>query len=249
MLNLSNISHSFQSGDLQNKVLDNVSLTFSKNEFVVILGANGSGKSTLLNLIAGNTPPEAGQIFIDNKEINHLKDFQRSPWIARVFQDPLSGTVPELSILENLRLAATRTSGKSLTINTGSPFKELAAERIAELGLRLENRMNQPVGQLSGGQRQAITLIMATMAQAELLLMDEPTAALDPKTAKMIMELAEKLHQNFGFTTLMVTHNLKDAIQFGSRLIMLKNGKINKDLNHSQKKNLSIVELMGWFEE
>jgi putative ABC transport system ATP-binding protein len=176
-----------------------------------------------------------------------LPEHKRAVWIARVFQDPMQGTAPDLSVLENFRLAITRTSSKGLGIHTGKTFQEVVKEKIAQLGLGLETKINQEMGKLSGGQRQALTLLMASMTDADVLLMDEPTAALDPKTAALILELAQKFHEQRGWTTLMVTHNLKDAKEIGNRIILMKSGKIYKDLNGIDKDKVELTEIVNWF--
>ncbi len=248
MLHLQNIHQAFSSGDSTLKVVDGLNLVIPKGEFLCIIGSNGSGKSTLLNIIAGNQKPDNGTITINGTDITGLQDFERSKWLARIFQDPFNGTAPELTILENMRLASRRTSSKNLTIGTGADFRKLTKDHLSILGLGLENKIDQPVGSLSGGQRQALTLVMAALAPAEVLLMDEPTAALDPKTAAMIMEITNKLHAQFGFTVVMVTHNIKDAVNMGNRLLMLKSGTVFKDIPAAEKRNLDIVDVVKWFD-
>lgn len=247
-IDLVSLSKTYQSGSESISVLEDFNLSITANEFVSIIGSNGSGKSTLLNLLSGKIKPDQGKIFIQGKEVQTLPEHKRAVWIARVFQDPMQGTAPDLSVLENFRLAITRTTSKGLGIHTGKAFQEVVKEKIAQLGLGLETKINQEMGKLSGGQRQALTLLMASMTEADVLLMDEPTAALDPKTAAMIMDLAQKFHEKRGWTTLMVTHNLKDAKEIGNRLLMMKSGKIYKDLNGFDKQTLELTEIVNWFD-
>jgi putative tryptophan/tyrosine transport system ATP-binding protein len=247
-IDLVSLSKTFQSGSESISVLKDFNLSIAANEFVSIIGSNGSGKSTLLNLLSGKIKPDQGKIFIQGKEVQTLPEHKRAVWIARVFQDPMQGTAPDLSVLENFRLAITRTSSKGLGIHTGKAFQEVVKEKIAQLGLGLETKINQEMGKLSGGQRQALTLLMASMTDADVLLMDEPTAALDPKTAALILELAQKFHKQRGWTTLMVTHNLKDAKEIGNRIILMKSGKIYKDLNGIDKDKVELTEIVNWFD-
>jgi len=229
MISLKGISKTFNKGSAnENMLLNDFNLDIHRNEFTVIVGSNGSGKSTLLNLLAGSIQPDEGQILIDDNDISSLKDFQRSKWIARIFQDPLSGTAPELSILENFRLASIRTHTKTLKVGTNTIFREKVREMVAGLGLGLENKLEQSMGSLSGGQRQALTLLMATSDETQLLLLDEPIAALDPKTSITIMKLANDIIRQANLTAVMVTHSMKDAIEYGDRIILLREGKIAK---------------------
>ena len=250
MIELKGISKTFNKNSAnENQLLSDFNLTIRKNEFTLIVGSNGSGKSSLLNLLAGTIIPDSGQILIDEKDISSVKDFRRSKWIARIFQDPLSGTAPELSILENFRLASIRTQSKSLRIGTDRKFKDQIREKIAGLGLGLENKLDQSMGSLSGGQRQALTILMATSDDTRLLLLDEPVAALDPKTATTIMKLANEIIRKSNLTAIMVTHSMRDVMEYGDRLIMLKNGKIDRDLSGSDKKKVQLNDLYDWFGE
>lgn len=227
--------------------LRDINLHIEASEFLVLVGSNGSGKSTLLNLIAGNIFPTSGNIKIAGQNVNKLPEYKRSKWLARVFQNPLLGTAPELSIVENFRLASLRTSSKSLKIGLNANFKEEISDRIAVLGLGLENKLQQAMGSLSGGQRQALSLLMAVMADIQILLLDEPTAALDPRSATIVLETADKLIKDYSITAIMVTHNLKDAYQYGSRIIQLHDGKIKRDISKDQKELLSYVDMYEWF--
>ena len=242
------LSKTFSSGSEKIQVIQDFNWEVNKGQFVTILGSNGSGKSTLLNLISGKTQPDSGKILLDQQEIQQIPEYSRSKWIARVFQDPFQGTASELSILENFRLAAVRNTTKGLGIHTGKSFQELVQSKVKLLKLGLENKLDQRMGLLSGGQRQALTLLMATMTEAKLVLMDEPTAALDPKTSKLIMEFAQQLHEEMGWTTFMVTHQLKDAKHFGDRMVMMKSGKIFKDIQGEEKKSIELTEIVNWFD-
>ncbi|MBS1529996.1 MAG: ATP-binding cassette domain-containing protein, partial [Bacteroidetes bacterium] len=227
--------------------LEGVDLTISEKEFLVIVGSNGSGKTTLLNLVAGSISPTSGSIHIDGNDVTKLADYRRSEWIARVFQNPLSGTAPDLSILDNFRLAAIRTKVKGLRIGIDEKFKKAVKEKIATLGMGLENKIEQPMGTLSGGQRQALTLLMSVMDTCKVLLLDEPTAALDPRSANIVMRTADKLVKDFGLTAILVTHDLKDAFVYGNRLIQMAEGKIIRDMAAEPKLCLKQNDLFDWF--
>ena len=229
------------------EAVSGISLNINAGEFVVLVGSNGSGKTTLLNLISGSILPTSGSISIDGNEVTRLPDYKRSKWIARVFQNPMSGTASELSILDNFRLAALRTQPKTLSIGVSEAFKTQVKEKIALLGLGLENKTEQPIGTLSGGQRQALTLLMSVMDTCKVLLLDEPTAALDPRSAEIVMQTADKLSAEFKLTTILVTHNLKDAYNYGTRIIQLAEGAIIKDVDAAHKKHLKQNELFEWF--
>lgn len=248
MIQLSKVSKTFSSGTANAvTALKAVDLSVTKNEFVVLVGSNGSGKSTLLNAIAGSFTVE-GKIILNGNDVTHLKDYERSKFIARIFQNPLAGTAPDLSVLENFRLAALRTQSKKLSSGINQNFKKNVAEKVALLKMNLENKLDQKMGSLSGGQRQALTLIMSVMDDAKILLLDEPTAALDPRSAQLLMQNAEQVIRQFELTAFMVTHNLKDAYQYGDRIILMKEGSIRKDLNAEQKAALSLIDLYSWFE-
>ncbi|MDT3401586.1 ABC transporter ATP-binding protein [Mucilaginibacter terrae] len=248
MIKLSNISKTFNRGKANEvKALQNISLDIAPLQYVVVVGSNGSGKSTLLNLIAGSFLPSVGEIEIDGNNVTRLQDFERSRWIARVFQNPLSGTAPDLSILDNFRLAALRTVSKGLRVGTSSAFKNEFINKIALLGMGLENKLEQPMGTLSGGQRQALTLLMSVMDDCKILLLDEPTAALDPRSARLVMETADRLIAEFKLTAILITHNLKDAHMHGNRLIQMAEGEIIKDFSGENKLSLTQPDLFSWF--
>ncbi|MBP9083347.1 MAG: ATP-binding cassette domain-containing protein [Bacteroidia bacterium] len=249
MITIKNTGHIFSPGTPNATIaLRDVNLQLNKGDFVVVLGANGSGKSTLLNAIAGVIIPDQGQVIIDGNDVSDLKDFQRSKWIARVFQDPLAGTAADLSILDNLRLASIRTQSKKLRFGINDKFKNEVADAVSVLQLGLENKLNQPVGTLSGGQRQALTLLMAVMDNASVLLMDEPTAALDPATAARIMQLADDLVKKHNLTTMLVTHSLKDAVKYGNRIILMKEGAVYKEWDKTTCKEVTVEELIAYYE-
>jgi putative ABC transport system ATP-binding protein len=248
MITVDNISKTFNAGK-PNEVnaISNVSLDIKGGEFVVIVGSNGSGKTTLLNLVAGNILPNAGSITIDGNNVTRLAEYQRSKWIARIFQNPLSGTAADLSIIDNFRLAALRTQAKGLTIGKNENFKKLARDKIATLGMGLEDKIEQPIGTLSGGQRQALTLLMSVMDTCKILLLDEPTAALDPRSAENVLRIANGLIKEYKLTAILVTHNLRDAGNYGSRIIQMGEGQIMKDISGTEKQDLKQNELFEWF--
>jgi putative tryptophan/tyrosine transport system ATP-binding protein len=246
MLKLENISKSFNKGTPDEILaLKPLSLEFEKKSFSIIIGANGSGKSTLLNLIAGTILPDQGQIILGKEDITAWKPFERSKHIARVFQNPSLGTAPGLTVLENFRLASLRSRSKGLGIGLGGKFKREIQELIASAKPELVEKINQPMGSLSGGQRQTLSILMSTMDHPQLLLLDEPTAALDPKSSEIVIEVAEKIIQERGITAIWVTHDLSLALKKGNLLIHLKNGSINKDIK--DKTNLSMSEIQSWF--
>ncbi len=249
MIEINKISKTFNKAEATEiKALNNISIDINANEFVVIVGSNGSGKSTFLNSIAGSFICDEGTIMIDGNDVTKLQDYQRTKWLSRVFQNPLQGTAPALSIIDNFRLAALRTQSKSMKIGVSDTFISKVKDRIATLDMGLENKINQPVGSLSGGQRQALTLLMSVMDESKILLLDEPTAALDPKSAATVMLTADKLIKQLNLTAILVTHNLKEAIQYGNRIIQMSDGSIIKDLNAQQKAQLSPTSVFEWFQ-
>lgn len=250
MLEIKNVTKIFNAGTVNEKVaLDNFSLTLEDGEFVTVIGGNGAGKSTMMNAIAGVWPVDAGQILIDGIDVTKLSEHKRAAFLGRVFQDPMTGTAATMGIEENLALAKRR--GRSRFLRSGITRKEREEykELLKILGLGLEERMTTKVGLLSGGQRQALTLLMATLQKPKLLLLDEHTAALDPKTAAKVLETTEYIVNREQLTTLMITHNMKDAITHGNRLIMLMEGKIILDIRGEEKKKLTVEDLLHKFEE
>ncbi len=247
MVKFTNISKSFTDDAGQiNALINNLNVEFKQGEFTMIIGANGSGKSTILNLIAGLVFPDKGIISIAQKEVQTIKSFERSALIARIFQNPLQGSVADLTVLENMRLAFLRNSTKGLKLGIDAAFKSKIKDAIAQLNLGLENKTSQKMGTLSGGQRQALTLVMATLCDAKVLLMDEPTAALDPKSAHSLMENAANIIKEKQLTTLMVTHNMREAVNYGNRLLMMKEGRVEIDVKGEEKMKLSANHLFDW---
>ncbi len=250
MLRADNIHKTFGAGTINEKrALDGVSISLKKGDFVTVIGGNGAGKSTLMNAIAGVWPVDAGTIVIDGSDVTGLPDYKRAALIGRVFQDPRTGTAATMEIQENLALAARRGKRRTLKWGITAQDKEEYTEKLKLLELGLEERMTAKVGLLSGGQRQALTLLMATMARPKLLLLDEHTAALDPKTAEKVLNATKRVVEKDNLTTLMVTHNMRDAIRYGNRLIMMNEGNIILDIGGDEKKNLTVETLLHKFEE
>lgn len=248
MLELKNITKVFNAGTVNEKVaLDDLSLTLNDGDFVTVIGGNGAGKSTMLNTVAGAYSVDDGQIIIDGVDITRLPDHRRAKFIGRVFQDPMTGTAADMWIEENLSLALKRGSRRGFRWAIRSKDREEYKRQLSQLGLGLEDRLSTKVGLLSGGQRQAITLLMATMTRPKLLLLDEHTAALDPKTAAKVLSLSEKIIAEEGLTAMMVTHNMKDAIAYGNRLIMMNAGKIIFDVSGEEKSKLTVDDLLDAF--
>ena len=250
MLKLDNICKTFNPGTInEKKALQNLSLTLKPGDFVTVIGGNGAGKSTMLNAIAGVWPVDSGSITIDGINVTGECEHKRAAYIGRVFQDPMLGTAPNMQIEENLALAMRRGRRRGLRWGVTKAEREQYRDRLKGLGLGLEDRMTAKVGLLSGGQRQALTLLMATLQKPKLLLLDEHTAALDPKTARKVLDLTEKIVDEQNLTALMVTHNMKDAIQIGNRLIMMHEGRIIYDVAGEEKKNLQVEDLLERFEK
>lgn len=250
MIELQDVSKTFNRGTANEvQALRNINLTIKDSEFIVVVGPNGSGKTSLLNALAGTIEIDSGEISIDGKNITKLKDYERSRMISRVFQNPMQGTASELSILENFRLASLRAQSKKLRVGTGKDFSEKVKARIEILNLGLEKKLNQPIGTLSGGQRQALSLLMAVMDETKLLLMDEPTASLDPRTSESVLSIADRIIKEFNLRALFVTHQLKDALKYGSRIILMQEGKIVKDISSENKTALQSADIYKWFEE
>ena len=250
MLTLNKVCKTFNRGTVNEKVaLDGVSLHLDKGDFVTVIGGNGAGKSTMLNMIAGVYPLDAGTIELDGNDISRLSEHARARYLGRVFQDPMRGTAADMQIDENLALASRRGLRRTLRWGATRAERESYREALATLGLGLETRLSDKVGLLSGGQRQALTLLMATLKEPDLLLLDEHTAALDPKTAAKVLELTREVVERSGLTTLMVTHNMHDAIRMGNRLIMMADGHVIYDVRGEEKARLHRADLMAKFEE
>lgn len=250
MLEIRNVTKVFNPGTVNEKVaLNNFSLTLKDGDFVTVIGGNGAGKSTMMNAIAGVWTIDSGQIIIDGEDVTKLSEHKRAKFLGRVFQDPMTGTAATMGIEENLALAKRRGHRRTLRPGIGKKEREEYRELLKILGLGLEERLTSKVGLLSGGQRQALTLLMAALQKPKLLLLDEHTAALDPKTAAKVLETTEYIVNKDKLTTLMITHNMKDAITHGNRLIMLKDGKIILDIKGEEKKNLTVEDLLRKFGE
>ena len=249
MLRLKNIRKVFNEGTVNEKVaLDGVTLTVEDGEFATIVGSNGAGKSTLFNCIGGSFFADEGSIYLDDRNITYVPEHKRAVEIGRLFQDPMKGTAPHMTIEENLSLAYLRAGQKkSIFSRPSNADREMFRERLSLLHMGLEDRMKQPVGLLSGGQRQALTLLMASLQKPKLLLLDEHTAALDPATAAKVLELSDKIVEENGLTALMITHNMKDAITHGNRLIMMNEGHIILDISGEEKKKLTKKDLLDRF--
>ena len=250
MLEIKNVYKTFNAGTVNEKVaLKGLDLTLEDGDFVTIIGGNGAGKSTMLNAVAGVWPVDEGKILIDGVDVTRLSEHQRAAYIGRVFQDPMTGTAATMQIEENLALAARRGKRRTLRIGITKAEREQYRELLKTLDLGLEDRLTARVGLLSGGQRQALTLLMATMNKPKLLLLDEHTAALDPKTALKVLTLSARIVEENHLTTMMITHNMKDAIKYGNRLIMMWEGKIILDIQGEEKKKLTVKDLLDKFEE
>ena len=248
MLELKNLYKTFNAGTINEKrAIDGLDLTLEDGDFVTIIGGNGAGKSTTLNLIAGVFPADQGNIILDGVDITRLPEHKRAKYLGRVFQDPMMGTAATMGIEENLALANRRGQRRTLRPGITAQEREKFRQQLAALGLGLEDRMPSKVGLLSGGQRQALTLLMATLKKPRLLLLDEHTAALDPKTADKVLQITEEIVARDKLTTLMVTHNMKHAIQYGNRLIMMDAGKVVVDIRGEEKKNLTVRDLLEKF--
>lgn len=250
MLKLSHVKKTFNRGTVTEKrALTGVDLTLADGDFVTVIGGNGAGKSTLLNMIAGVYPLDSGTIELDGEDISRLSEPKRAKYLGRVFQDPMRGTAADMQIEENLALAKRRGQRRGLRWGITRPEREEYAELLKMLDLGLETRMQAKVGLLSGGQRQALTLLMATLTNPRVLLLDEHTAALDPKTASKVLDLTERIVDERKLTTLMVTHNMNDAIRLGNRLIMMHEGRVIYDVAGEEKRALTVPDLLQKFEE
>ena len=249
MLEIKNVYKTFNAGTVNEKVaLKGLDLTLEDGDFVTVIGGNGAGKSTLLNAVAGVWPVDQGSISIDGVDVTYLPEYKRARYIGRVFQDPMMGTAATMQIEENLALAKRRGKARCLRPGITAAEREEYKQLLKGLNLGLEDRMTTKVGLLSGGQRQALTLLMATMNKPKLLLLDEHTAALDPKTALKVLTLSAKIVEENHLTTMMITHNMKDAIKYGNRLIMMYEGHIIYDVSGEEKKNLHVSDLLAKFQ-
>lgn len=251
MLKLNHISKTFAPGTVNEKrALNDLSLHLAPGDFVTVLGSNGAGKSTMFNAIAGTFQPDSGTVILDGKDITRLPDYKRSKFIGRMFQDPLKGTAPNMTIEENLALAYLRASkARSPFSMVSSAERKEFREKLAQLGLGLEDRMDTVVGLLSGGQRQALTLLMATLVTPKLLLLDEHTAALDPATAEKVLALTKQIVAENAITCLMITHNVQSALQLGNRTIMMKDGQIVMELSGTRRSTITTDELLKAFHD
>ena len=250
MLEIRNLTKIFNAGTVNEKTaLSDLCLKLDDGDFVTVIGGNGAGKSTMLNMIAGVYPSDGGQILIDNVDVTELPEYKRAKYIGRVFQDPMMGTAADMWVEENLSIADRRGKRHGLSWAITKNDRRRYKEALTELGLGLENRLSTKMGLLSGGQRQAVTLLMATIRQPKLLLLDEHTAALDPKTASKVLEITDRLIAESSLTALMITHNMRDAIAYGNRLIMMNQGKIIYDISGAEKKALTVDDLLKKFEQ
>ncbi|WP_087973740.1 ABC transporter ATP-binding protein [Oceanobacillus rekensis] len=249
MLNIANISVTFNEGTLdEKKALNGIDLELAQGDFLTVIGSNGAGKSTLMNVISGNTLPDVGDVVINGKQVVHLPEYKRSALIGRVFQDPMAGTAPSMTIEENLAMAYSRDKKRKLKIGVTKKRKSMFRDHLRTLNLGLEDRLSAKVGLLSGGERQALSLLMATFTKPNILLLDEHTAALDPSRAELITSLTEKVVRESGLTTLMVTHNMQQALDLGNRLIMMDKGQIIFEAQGEAKQKLTVENLLKEFQ-
>lgn len=250
MLKLEKLNKTFNAGTIDEcKLFNDFTLHIDKGEFVSVIGSNGSGKTTMLNIICGSMPIDSGSIIFDGKDITKLSEYKRAKYMGRVFQSPGMGTCPNLTILENMSLADNKNKPYGLSRGVNKKRVDYYRSLVEECGIGLENRMNVPVGSLSGGQRQALALVIANMADIEFLVLDEHTAALDPKSSQLVMQLTDKFVKKSNITTLMVTHNLRFAVEYGNRLIMMHEGNCIVDIKDDDKKNCDVDDLLRKFNE
>ena len=249
MLDIVNVEKTFNPGTInEKKALNGINLHLDDGDFVTVIGGNGAGKSTMLNMVAGVYPVDCGNIIVDGIDVTKLPEYKRAKYLGRVFQDPMTGTAADMQIEENLALAARRGLKRTLRAGISAKERKEYKELLKILGLGLEERLTAKVGLLSGGQRQALTLLMATLKKPKLLLLDEHTAALDPKTAKKVLDITEEIVAKDNLMTIMITHNMADAIRVGNRLIMMHEGRIVVDVKGEEKKKLTIEQLLQMFE-
>lgn len=250
MLEIYNACKTFHKGTVnERRALDNVNLTLEKGEFVTVIGGNGAGKSTLLNAVCGAWRLDSGKIVLNGSDITNMPDYKRARFLGRVFQDPMMGTAPDMEIAENLAIALRRGKTRSLAWGMKKEEKQEYRKLLSTLELGLEDRLTTKAGLLSGGQRQALTLLMATLNSPRLLLLDEHTAALDPKTAAKVLDITDKIVEEKRLTTIMITHNMKDALNHGNRLVMMNEGKIIADVRGEEKRRLTVDDLMQMFSQ
>lgn len=248
IMKLKNVNKKIINGISEEKIiLKDINLEIKNGDFITIIGGNGAGKSTLFNSISGGLAITSGQILMGNQDITHYSEERRAGYISHVFQDPKMGTAPRMTVMENLKIAAKRGDKRRLKISNTSQLKENFEKMASEIGNGLEKHLNDPVGDLSGGQRQALSLLMATIKEPNLLLLDEHTAALDPKTSVALMELTDKIVKRYDLTALMITHHMEDALKYGNRLLVMKDGEIVKDFNHEEKKQLELDDVLKFF--
>ncbi|MBQ0138645.1 MAG: ABC transporter ATP-binding protein [Kurthia sp.] len=249
MLKIENINKIFNEGTADEKIaLQNIQLQLQPGDFVTIIGSNGAGKSTMMNMISGALTPDLGSVTIEQQDVTKMPEYKRSQFIGRVFQDPMAGTAPNMTIEENLAIAYSRNKKRGLRIGVNRKRKQFFKEALQYLGLGLEDRLTAKVGLLSGGERQALSLLMATFTKPSILLLDEHTAALDPSRAELITNLTRELVEKDQLTTLMITHDMQQAIDLGNRLIMMDKGQIILEVNTAEKANLTIEDLMHEFQ-
>ncbi|MDN6639812.1 MAG: ATP-binding cassette domain-containing protein [Tetragenococcus sp.] len=250
VLEMRNAAKLINNGPKEKKtLLNHIDLSIQKNEFITVLGGNGAGKSTLFNTISGTMPLSSGKILIEDKDVTQLSEENRAPYISRVFQDPKMGTAPRMTVAENLLLAKGRGKKRHLRLRQLKQHQDSFYQLTKEVGNGLENHLNTPAGNLSGGQRQALSLLMATIQTPELLLLDEHTAALDPKTSKLLMNITDRRIKEQQLTCLMITHRMEDALQYGNRMVVMQKGEIIQDLNEQEKAQLTMPDLLQFFEE
>ena len=248
MIKVKNLTKIFNKGSVnENLALDRVTIDVKKGDFITVIGSNGAGKSTLLNLIAGVYPPDNGSVIIDGVDVTPLREYERAKFIGRVFQDPMMGTSASMTIEENFSIALARGKRRTLRFGVSHKTRDLFRSRLALLGLGLESRLKDKAGLLSGGQRQSLTLLMATLNSPKVLLLDEHTAALDPKTAKLVMDITKRIIEKYGLTTIMITHNMQQALANGNRLIMMHLGKVILDEKGSERDKLTVDDLLDRF--
>jgi len=249
MIRVENVKITFNKGTaLENSALQGIDLSIPPGQFVTVIGSNGAGKSTLLNILAGELRPDTGKVIVDGEDITPWPVYRRSAKLARLFQDPRAGICENMSIIENVAIASARTSPRGFRIAITSGTRQLAKERLAVLGLGLEKRLDDRVSLLSGGQRQALALIMATLGHTKVLLLDEHTAALDPTAAELVMKLTDDVVRTLGITTMMVTHSMRQALEYGNRIIMLHQGHITVDIGGDQRASMSVADLLKLFQ-